>query len=79
MIVEQDAVLAPADEQVQMHAQALQEQFASLEAESLALGDETVLFEIAPAVAVSAAWAIQRIVCRSRSPPGLSLQLGSRL
>jgi hypothetical protein len=65
---------------VEAGSQTLEEAEVALQLRLFFAGDEAVLREIFPGVCRSPPRAaIQRMVCRSRSPPGASLQLGSRL
>jgi len=83
-MIEQQSILAPAREPVQGEADAPQQRLALDEIAAFALGEKAVPDKPCPtrSCRVSAAkWrlATQPIIWMSRSPPGFSLMLGSRL
>jgi hypothetical protein len=79
LVVEQQAVFAPAGEQVQFDAQFGEEASARSNwrtSDAVISPARASDFQSSP---MPAARATHWIACRSRPPPGLSLQLGSRL
>ena len=75
--VEQHAVFAAAGQQVQFDAQPLEGLLGLAQVARLGRRQQAGLGHLAPVVAEAAARAIHRMTCRSRRPPGDSLQFGS--